>query len=176
MTSEESFQEGWDRKRSLGCPSPTPNPSKAAKWSLRSSEVEVELKVDPCLEIWVNHLTSHIFMFFVYKMEMVISTWSFHRSVKRIRWKQGYGIILKTNSSPRYEGITVIVIFPKALFLLGVSHTTLAGLRCHCCSSGISTLPLGYIVSLSAGSHSRSRLTLLRLCKDFVWLALELVL
>lgn len=59
-------------------------------------------------------------------MEMVILTWSFHRSVKRIRWKQGYGIILKTNSFPRYEGITIMVIFPKALFLFGVSHTALA--------------------------------------------------
>lgn len=53
-------------------------------------------------------------MFLICKMEMVIPPWSFHRSVKRIRWKQGCGIVLETNSFPRYEGVTVTVTFSKA--------------------------------------------------------------
>ena len=59
-------------------------------------------------------------MFLIHKVEVVILTCSFHRRVKWIRWKQGYGVILETKSFPRYEGVIISVLFPKALFLLGV--------------------------------------------------------
>lgn len=56
-------------------------------------------------------------MFLICKTEIVIPTWSFHRSVKRIRWKQGYGSVLETNSLPRYEGVPAVTVFSKAPFV-----------------------------------------------------------
>lgn len=39
--------------------------------------------------------------------------------------KKGYEIILETKSFPGMMGVTVIVIFPKALFLLGAPYNRL---------------------------------------------------
>lgn len=39
-----------------------------------------------------------------WRMESLMSTWSFHRSVKRKKGKKGCGVILETKSFPRYVG------------------------------------------------------------------------
>lgn len=105
-----------------------PQPWREAKWSRKLSSrggAETRLPQLHQPEAWVSCLSSGLpsAECSSWRIEFLISAWSFRRSAERNKWKEGHGIILETKSFPRYVVSYMYFHFHQGKVLSGRDHS-----------------------------------------------------